>query len=136
MVVEFHHFPPIVLPAMTQAAQAALKRERVKSVGDINVIMVNDPEIKKLNIRFRKVRRITDIISFKYADKPLSGDLYISAGRSQKQAKRVGNTWQQELCYLVIHGVLHLREYTDYTPAEKAKMFTVQDSIFASLEIR
>src|SRR5664279_4182564 len=101
-MVEFHNFPKFVLPDMNRAALAALKLERVKSVGDINVIMVSDPEIKKLNIRFRKVRRITDIISFKYTDKPLSGDLYISEGRSKKQAKRVGNTWPQELCYLVI----------------------------------
>ena len=86
-------------------------------------------------MRFRKVRRITDIISFKYTDKPLSGDLYISSGRSAKQAKRVGNTWPGELCYLVIHGVLHLLDYTDYKPAEKAKMFKVQDAIFDSLEL-
>ena len=120
---------------MQRAASATLKRERVKSVGDINVILVTDPEIKKFNTRFRKVRRITDIISFKYTDKPLSGDLYIAEGRSKKQAKRVGNTWQQELCYLAIHGILHLRGYADYTPAEKARMFKVQDAIFASLEL-
>jgi probable rRNA maturation factor len=123
------------LPVLKKAALASLKRERLKVTGDINVIMISDPEIKALNSRFRKVRRITDIISFKYCDRPLSGDLYISQGRSQKQAKRVGHSWQAELCYLLIHGVLHLREYTDYVPREKAKMFKVQDAIFAALDI-
>ena len=95
--------------------------------------MVSDPAIKKLNRRFRKVNRITDVISFRFSKRPLAGDIYISKGRSQKQAAACGNTWNEELCYLVLHGMLHLFDHTDYTPLERGKMFAVQDKIFGRL---
>ncbi len=97
---------------------------------EINVVMVADAEIKKLNRRYRSVNRITDVISFRLSEKPLRGDIYISRNRSKNQAKGVGNTWEAELCYLVLHGALHLLDYTDYKPLERRRMFTVQDRLF------
>lgn len=100
---------------------------------EINFIMVPDAGIRKLNKRYRKVDRITDVISFRLSKAPLAGDIYISCGRSARQAKEAGNSWEAELCYLALHGTLHLFDYTDYTPAEKKKMFTVQDKLFAKV---
>lgn len=126
---QFTGFPKKDVPALEEAAMTALKSEKIKKY-QINFIMVSDQEIKKLNIKFRKVRRITDVISFLVVPEMFIGDIYISKGRSQKQAKQYGNTWRQELMYLVIHGVLHLCGYTDYDPENKAKMFEKQDKIF------
>ncbi|MDR3113033.1 MAG: rRNA maturation RNase YbeY [Endomicrobium sp.] len=117
---------------LKKAALAALKSEKIKKY-EINFIMVGDAEIKKLNIKYRKVRRITDVISFLVSKEFFIGDIYISKGRSQKNAKDYGNSWDKELAYLVIHGVLHLCGYTDYDPENKAKMFAKQDKIFQCL---
>ena len=104
-------------------------KEKIRSF-EINVVLVSDKEIKKLNKKFRDVGRITDVISFKFGSKPVMGDIYIARNRSQKQAKKVKNSWQEELSYLVIHGILHLLDYTDYTKANRLRMFAKQDKIF------
>jgi probable rRNA maturation factor len=130
--IDFTGFPKQYVPALLKAARAAVKNQKIKN-GEINFIMVTDAEIKKLNIKYRKVRRITDVISFLVSPELFIGDIYISKGRSQKQAKRYNNTWEAELSYLVLHGILHLCGYTDYDPVNKAKMFGVQDRLFKCL---
>ena len=64
---------------------------------------------------------------------PLTGDIYIAAGRSKRQAKEAGHAWDRELAYLVIHGILHLLGYTDYTTRERRRMFQKQDKVFQCL---
>jgi probable rRNA maturation factor len=130
--INFIAFPRYCLPLLEQAALFVLKSEKTKCY-QINFIMVSDKEIKRLNTKYRGVRRITDVISFLIVPDFFIGDVYISKVRTQKQAKKYGNTWAQELAYIVIHGVLHLCGYTDYDDANKRKMFTKQDKIFLYL---
>ena len=130
--LNFTGFPKKLEPFLKEAAMLSLKREKVKKY-EINFIMVDDAEIKKLNIKYRKVRRITDVISFLVVPEKLAGDIYISSGRSKRNAKKYGNSWENELAYLVIHGVLHLLGYTDYDVFNKTKMFAKQDKIFKCL---
>jgi probable rRNA maturation factor len=130
--IKFINFSESKTPLLKRAAFAALQSEKVKKC-EINFIMVNDAEIKKLNVKYRKVRRITDVISFLVSEDFFIGDIFISEGRSQKNAARYGNSWDEELAYLVIHGVLHLCGYTDYDAQNKKKMFDKQDKIFKCL---
>ena len=127
--VDFCCFPQQAVPLLTKAAQMALADRKVTDYY-FTVTLVSDKRIKELNRRFRKVNRITDVISFRLDSRPLWGDIYISRGRSQKQAKEIGHAWKRELVYLVLHGVLHVIGYTDYTNTERRKMFKKQDSLF------
>jgi probable rRNA maturation factor len=137
MNVDIFGFDASLVPTIQKAALSALKHER-KSASAINLILISDEEIKKLNAKFRKVRRITDVISFLFeppnsSPKTISGDIYIAKERSQKQARRFGHTWDKELAYLTIHGILHLCGYSDYERAAKKEMFGRQDKIFQCL---
>jgi probable rRNA maturation factor len=131
-LVNFVNFPKQYVALLKRAAVAVLKSEKVKKY-QVNFIMVDDKKIKKLNAKYRKVSRITDVISFLVVPEFFMGDIYISKNRSQKQAKEYANTWQQELAYLAIHGMLHLCGYTDYDAGNKTKMFAKQDKIFKCL---
>jgi probable rRNA maturation factor len=131
--VILHGFPRRCEGALKKAVLAVLGEKGGRLPAEISLIMVSDSDIKKLNSKYRRVNRITDVISFRLSKKPLCGDIYISKGRSKKQAAAVGNTWEEELCYLVMHGVLHLFDYTDYSPAERKKMFAVQDKLFKGI---
>ena len=127
----FHNFPAASVPLLKKAALAVLKAKAGKQTGiKINYILISDAEIRVLNKQYRNVDRVTDVISFRLSKKPLSGDIYISRGRSKEQAEDVKHSWKAELCYLVLHGTLHLFDYTDYTPREKNKMFAIQDKLF------
>ncbi|MCL2390136.1 MAG: rRNA maturation RNase YbeY [Endomicrobia bacterium] len=130
--INFIEFPKNYEPVLKKAVLRTLESEKIKKC-EINFIMVSDAQIKKLNIKYRQTRRITDVISFMVVPEFFAGDIYISKRRSQKQAKKYGNTWLEELAYLVIHGTLHLCGYTDYDPENKAEMFAKQDKIFKCL---
>ncbi|MDR2425906.1 MAG: rRNA maturation RNase YbeY [Endomicrobium sp.] len=131
-IINFNGFDKKDIPMLTEAAKAVLKSEKIKNC-QINFVMICDEEIKKMNAKYRKVRKITDVISFLILPRLFIGDIYISKERSKKQAKKYGNTWRQELAYLIIHGVLHLCGYTDYDIENKTKMFAKQDKIFKCL---
>jgi probable rRNA maturation factor len=117
---------------LNQAVLATLTSEKIKRY-QLNFVMVSNKEIKKLNAKYRKEGHVTDIISFLVVQRLFIGDIYISKKYTQEQAKKYGNTWLQELAYLIIHGVLHLCGYTDYEPVDKIKMFKKQDKIFQCL---
>jgi probable rRNA maturation factor len=130
--INFVGFPKEYVDILKKAVENTLESEKKRKY-QINFILINDEEIKKLNIKYRKVRRITDVISFLIVPESFAGDIYISRNRTRKQAKRYGNSWQQELVYLVIHGVLHLCGYSDYDVENNSKMFAKQDKIFQCL---
>lgn len=114
---------------MKKTAEFTLKHEKIKQY-NISFTMISDNDIKKMNRKYRKVNRITDVISFLVDEQKFMGDVYISDKRPKKNAKKYGLSYEQELCYLVIHSILHLEGYTDYTPQNKKKMFSKQDKIF------
>ena len=128
----FTGFNKKFIPLMKKTAEFTLKYEKIKNY-NISFTQISDIEIKKMNRKFRKVNRITDVISFLVDEKLFLGDIYISDNRPQKNAKKYGFTYQQELCYLVIHSILHLEGYTDYDVKNKTLMFSKQDKIFKCL---
>ena len=125
-------FPKTVVPKLIKAGRLVLSKSKIAS-SMINIILVPDEKIKNLNKTFRKVNRVTDVISFKINSSPLLGDIYIAKERSIKQSKKVRHSWEKELIYLVLHGVLHLLDYRDYALKERSKMFSKQDKIFQCL---
>jgi len=128
----FTGFDKRFVPLMKKTAEFTLKYEKIKNY-NISFTQISDVEIKKMNRKYRKVNRITDVISFLVDEKLFLGDIYISDNRPQKNAKKYGLTYQQELCYLVIHSILHLEGYTDYDIENKTLMFSKQDKIFKCL---
>lgn len=128
----FTGFNKNFVPLMKKTAEFTLKYEKIKNY-NISFTQISDIEIKKMNRKYRKVNRITDVISFLVDEKLFLGDIYISDNRPQKNAKKYGLTYQQELCYLVIHSILHLEGYTDYDVENKTLMFSKQDKIFKCL---
>jgi probable rRNA maturation factor len=130
--VFFFNFQKHQITFLRKAVFETLKAENVKKC-KINFVMVCDEEIKMLNKKYRKIRRITDVLSFLVVPEFFIGDIYISENRSKKQAKKYGNIWQHELAYLLIHGILHICGYTDYDALNRVKMFSKQDRIFQRL---
>ena len=125
----FTGFDKKIIPLMKKTAEFALKFEKISNY-NISFTMISDDDIKRMNRKYRKVNRITDVISFLVDKNIFMGDIYISDNRPKKNAKKYGFSYEQELCYLVIHSILHLEGYTDYTPENKKKMFSKQDKIF------
>ena len=92
-----------------QLIKKILTRERGK--GKINLVLVTDAEIRKLNREFRGKDKPTDVLAFPMNEDGVLGDIAISRDTARAQAKRYGVSYRAELKRLTVHGVLHLLGY-------------------------
>lgn len=105
--------------------------------GFFNVILVDNEYIHELNKNYREIDRITDVISFAledYKDMPngdvrVLGDIYISVEKARSQAIEYGHSFKREICFLAVHGFLHLLGYDHMIKAEEEIMFGRQELI-------
>ena len=98
---------------------------------EITLAFVTAKQIKKLNQDFRSKPKVTDILSFSgFTDREL-GELVILGKIVDQQAKEHNLSKNEELGYLLIHGVLHLLGYEHEKGGKAAKeMFELQDHLF------
>jgi len=84
--------------------------------GEIAVVLGGDRGIRRLNARYRRKDRPTDVLSFPGpgADAGL-GDVVISVATAERNARAEGRTLAQELDVLAIHGLLHCLGYDHET---------------------
>ena len=57
------------------------------------------------------------------------GDIYISLDKASEQAKEYGHSMKRELCFLFVHGLLHLLGYDHMKKEDEEIMFSLQDKI-------
>ena len=107
----------------------------------VSVSFINNEEIHKINKEYRKIDRPTDVISFAFLDNEdrakeyasgmpvILGDIYISLDKADEQAKEYGHSMKRELCFLFVHGLLHLLGYDHMTKEDEEVMFPLQDKI-------
>ena len=109
-----------------------------------NVIIINNDDIHEINKKYRNVDRATDFITFaleddKQIETPLVrvlGDVYISYDKVISQAKEYGHSKQRELCFLAVHGLLHLLGYDHMNEEDEKKMFKKQKELLNSYGIK
>ena len=106
-------------------------------VVNFNVIIVDNEFIHKMNKEYRGIDRPTDVISFAledehdidYDDFRLLGDIYISIDKAKEQAKEYGHSLRREICFLSVHGLLHLLGYDHMEKEDEKVMFARQEMI-------
>lgn len=123
------------------AAEAALQINGENDSPSLSIRITDDAEMQDLNLRFRGIDKITDVLSFggDFIDPDLEsrylGDVVISYPRAEDQANSRGHTAAEELQLLVIHGVLHLLGYDHGTETEKKKMWSLQGKVLEKIGI-
>ena len=114
----------------------AIEMEKL-GVVNFNVIIVDNEYIHKINKEYRGIDRPTDVISFAledehdidYKDFRLLGDIYISIDKAKEQAKEYGHSFKREICFLSVHGLLHLLGYDHMKKEDEVVMFSKQEAI-------
>ncbi len=87
-----------------------------------------------MNHEFRGKDYATDVLSFDSLEPTSLGELVLCPEVLKRQAQEHGLTYQQELGYMLLHGVLHLLGYDHETnPKDAEKMFALQDAVFETL---
>ena len=105
---------------LRHTAELLYRNEHIPLSRTISVVFCSDIAIRKLNVRFRKIDRATDVLSFAFSDDDLLGEIFISPRRAAVQARRYGHTCTEELVRLFIHGFYHLLGY-DHKTARRYK---------------
>ncbi len=91
--------------------------------GEINYVFCDDDYLNKLNIEFLNHDTLTDIISFdNKIGKILHGEIFISVDRVKENAKIFRVTFKEELCRVIVHGVLHFCGYKDKSEEDSKLM--------------
>ena len=130
---------PIVLRRLALAAHRALAAVG-RAGGAVEVAIVDDAEIRRMNARYRGIHRRTDVLAFplEAPDAPdqLVGQIVISAETARRQARRIGVPLALELELLVTHGTLHLVGYDDRDPLEADLMHRRERDVLADAPAR
>lgn len=133
--VEWADAGPISVPKPRELARLAEKvlRGELRTPegktrrGNVNLVFCENAYIRELNRRFRKLDKVTDVLSFIYDEEDVFGEIYIATAKAQKQAPRWKNSFFDELRRLVVHGALHLAGHDHHVARERTLMRDRED---------
>lgn len=131
-----------------EAILATLRHEDFPYDASVSVTLCDNAHIKKLNRKFRNKNSSTDVLSFPMYDFRTEcdifapgetvelGDVVISLERARVQAKEIGNTFLEEVAFLVVHSILHLLGYDhELSTDEEEAQCRAQREIVKTLDI-
>lgn len=112
-----------------------LEREGKPINTEVSISFVDDTAMAELNDRFRGMEGPTDVLSFECdniddditaADGPSCpvyelGDIIVAPDVAARQSTEFGNSFEQEVSLLIVHGLLHLCGY-DHIVDEEAEV--------------
>ena len=108
----------------------------------VNIIIVDNEEIKKINKEYRNIDNVTDVISFALEDVEFKtpfrilGDIYIFYEKVKEQALKYEHSEKRELYFLATHGLLHLLGYDHMNEKEEKIMFDLQKELLDKYDIK
>ena len=90
----------------------------------LGLIFVNDEALTSMHAQYLGDATPTDVITFDLGtEEPgLNGELYISVPCAERLAAERGVPFERELALYVVHGTLHLCDFDDHDPEERAAM--------------
>ncbi len=102
--------------------------------GELSILFTGDSELKRLNAKYRRVSRTTDVLAFPSRGGPgpaTLGDIIISLPAARRQAKAAGSSLERETLFLLVHGLLHLLGYDHARPRSASEMESLQKRLMA-----
>ena len=116
----------------------------------ITITFTTPEEIRKINKKYRKIDRATDVLSFPMFEKAeldekiknkdflyedVLGDVIISIDKVKEQAEEYGHSFERELSYMLVHGFYHLMGYDHIEEEDKKIMRPKEEKILNELKI-
>jgi probable rRNA maturation factor len=110
--------------------------KKIEAKASLSVILVSNDAIKKLNSRWRETNAETDVLSFPIdlSEPPAPvpwqlGEIFISVQKASQQAKSYNHSFNRELAFLFVHGMLHLLGFDHEVASEEKEMFVRQKNV-------
>ncbi|PKN85155.1 MAG: rRNA maturation RNase YbeY [Deltaproteobacteria bacterium HGW-Deltaproteobacteria-1] len=109
---------------------------------EISITFVDDASIRQINKQYLAKDRPTNVISFPLQEGEFSdinpemlGDIVISVDTAGRDAVRGNLSFEEEILFLIIHGLLHLKGYNheNTSIADAMKMKKKEKELFFTL---
>ena len=116
----------------------------------MTITFTTPEEIRKINKKYRKIDKATDVLSFPMFEKAeldekiknkdflyedVLGDVIISIDKVKEQAEEYGHSFERELSYMLVHGFYHLMGYDHIEEEDKKIMRPKEEKILNELKI-
>lgn len=138
-----------------QAVLSSLEEEGIEQAVEVSVMIVDDEEIRGINLEQRGKDTATDVLSFPMIEygvydvslneiiasqprHPETGEVYlgdvvISWDKVMEQSDDFGHSLERELAFLVVHSMLHLMGYDHMESEDEQMMITKQKEILGKM---
>lgn len=151
-------FPRALSGAMRACALHAIGVCGLPEDSEVAISIVSPRAIREVNRDFRRIDAVTDVLSFPAIDWPagvradvlalpfapernpetgrvMLGDLLICIVRAKEQAEAYGHGLLRELCFLTVHGMLHLAGYDHINTDEEKEMNALTEKILSEMHV-
>lgn len=133
-----HAVPRQFVQAWVNDVISSLQKKKIVSAAqskrELTLVFLDKKPAQKINFEFRGKDYATDVLSFDSIDPSSFGELVMCPEVLKHQAKEHKLTYQQELGYMLLHGILHLLGYDhELGEAQAHEMFSLQDALFEKL---
>lgn len=91
------------------APWATLARKILGPKYDLSLVFARESLARELNWRYRKKKYSPNVLSFSLG--PSAGEIFLNPSVARREAKSFGQTFENHLVYLFIHGALHLKGF-------------------------
>lgn len=125
-------------------ARAVFEAEQRLSPAQLCIVLTSEERMRELNREFSDVDSATDVLAFCAQEGPefvlpgdlipYLGDVIISYPTAVAQAREHGQSVEEELALLVVHGCLHLLGYDHATDEQQQDMWARQEHLLRSLK--
>lgn len=110
---------------------------------ELSIVFADSETIRELNLQYRGKNAPTDVLSFAMSGGgwpetavTLLGDVMICPEIVRLNALELGLSFEEELVFVLVHGILHLFGYDHMDTASEEAMKKMSDSIISSLKLR
>ncbi len=156
MISKFHLEGELLSGEQTERLQEALCGIASSDTElSVEVCLVSEEEIRRLNSEQRNIDRVTDVLSFPSMeltageeiaadehgeeldeeDRLFLGSVAVCEKRAREQAEEFGHSFERELCYLIVHGVLHCLGYDHEEEEDKRRMREMEETVLKKLSL-
>lgn len=109
--------------------------KKIKNKKHLQIILTNDDNIQKLNLKYRDKNFPTDVLSFISNEEDSLGDIFISIDHMKKQAFKYNHSENREISFLAVHGYLHLIGYDHKTKDDEKEMMDLTEEILKKVKL-
>ena len=107
----------------------------------LNIILLNNKKMKKLNLKFKKIKKTTDVLTFVSTfkntnyNKTKYCDIFFSAETIKLDSKKNKINFYDHFTHLLVHSFLHINDYVHNKIKDYLVMRNIEINILKQLGI-